>query len=154
MSRPTIYLAGPVAAYDDGGADWREAVSEVYGEEFDFRNPLDKYNVPLDKLEIVPRDADVDGEGEVSVTELVEEDKRLLRESDAVLVGYSAVRSIGTPMEVMWARERDYPVALWVRDGTDFADLSPWYQYHATATTEYIDRAMEYLDEQAGDADA
>jgi|AntDeeMinimDraft_4_1070355.scaffolds.fasta_scaffold38337_2 hypothetical protein len=22
------------------------------------------------------------------------------------------------PMEVMWARERDMPVALWIRDGT------------------------------------
>lgn len=151
MSRPTVYLAGPVAAYDDGGAGWREDVIKLFSDEYQFRNPLDKYNVPLDELEIVPQRAN--RKGTVGVKTLVEGDKQLLQESDAVLVGYTDVQSIGTPMEVMWARERDYPVALWIRDETGFADLSPWYRYHATATTKDLTRALEYLAKQAGDAD-
>jgi len=92
----------------------------------------------------------VDGAGTdrddiVSVTELVETDKDLLRESDGVLVGYSAVRSVGTPMEVMWAYERDYPVAVWLRDNTSYDDLSPWYRYHATGVMQHESAALSHL---------
>lgn len=146
MSEVTVYLAGPVAAYDDGGAGWRDRVKVEYPE-MAFRDPLNKYNVPVDDLTVTP--APTAAEDEVGVAELVEGDKELLRESDGVLVGYSAVRSIGTPMEVMWARERDYQVALWVRDGTDFADLSPWYRYHATTCTTRLEKALRHLKEGA-----
>jgi len=141
---PTIYLAGPVAAYQDGGAAWRDRVQEEFGHEFDFRNPLDKYNVPVDDLTIVDG-AGTSTDGVVSVTELVETDKQLLEESDAVLVGYSDVQSIGTPMEVMWAYERDIPVAVWLRDDTAYDDLSPWYRYHAGAVRYNVDPALHYL---------
>ena len=53
-------------------------------------------------------------------------------------------------MEVMWARERDLPVAIWIRDGTPMNDLSPWYRYHATAMTNSVDMALRHVEHQAG----
>lgn len=144
MSKPTIYLAGPVAAYQNGGAAWRSNVEERFGDEFDFRNPLDKYNVPVEDIEIVDG-AGTSSEDVVSVTELVEADKQLLRESDGVLVGYSDVQSVGTPMETMWAYERDVPVAVWLRDATGYDQLSPWYRYHAGVVVDDLGSAMHYL---------
>jgi hypothetical protein len=145
MDSPIIYLAGPVAATDDGGAGWREAISEEYGADYGFHNPLDKYNVPVDTLEVVDGTSDPDTGHTVGVDELVAGDKKLLRESDGVLVGYVDVHSVGTPMEVMWARERDYPVALWIRDDTAFDGLSPWYRHHATALTNDLELALGHI---------
>jgi len=149
MSKPTVYLAGPVAELDDGGAGWRGDVEVEHGHLYDFRNPLSKYNVPVDGLTIVDG-ATHGGDNVVSVSEIVEGDKHLLTESDAVLVGYSAVRSIGTPMEVMWAYERDKPVAIWLRDGTACEDLSPWYRYHADLVTNSVKLALGSLDRRLG----
>lgn len=139
-----VYLAGPVQAYQDGGAAWRDRIIRQFDDEFDFRNPLDKYNVPVEDLTIVDG-AGTSTDGVVSVTELVEADKDLLEESDAVLVGYSDVQSVGTPMEVMWAYERDIPVAVWLRDDTSYEDLSPWYRYHAGAVVDEPEDALHYL---------
>lgn len=145
--RPTVYLAGPVAAYDDGGAGWRESIIDFYGDAYDLKSPLDKYNVPVEELTIVDGESG-DAPETVGVGEIVHGDLTLLRASDGVLVGYSDVKSIGTPMEVRWARERDYPVALWVRDDTEFDDLSPWYRYHATALTTAPGMGLRHIERQ------
>jgi nucleoside 2-deoxyribosyltransferase len=126
----SIYLAGPVAHVDDGGAGWREDVVDEYGDEFEFQNPLAQYNVPADQLSVVDGTSDPENLKTVSVNEIVGHDKKLLEDSDAVLVGYDPVPPIGTPMEVMWAFERDYPIALWPRDGSWLSDVSPWYRHH------------------------
>lgn len=149
MSEPTFYLAGPVMSVDDGGAGWRDEVTDLFDGEYEFLNPLGKYNVPAENLKVVDGTSG-EADNVVGVDEIVEEDKRLLRHSDGILVGYSAVRSIGTPMEVMWARERDLPVAIWIRDGTDMDDLSPWYRHHATAMTNSVELALNHLERQAG----
>ena len=135
MSEHTIYLAGPVASLEDGGASWRQDLVDEYAEDDDvhFENPVAKYNVPAGDVDIVPSESD--DPGEVTPGEIVEADKSMLRESDGVLVGYSDVQSIGTPMEVMWAHERDVPVVIWIRDDTLYGELSPWYRYHADAVT-------------------
>lgn len=147
---PTIYLAGPVMDTDDGGAEWRRDVVTQYGEQYEFRNPLSKYNVPASDVVVV--DGAAPRPDEVSVSELVTTDKRLIDESDGLLVGYSKRRSVGTPMEVMWAYERDYPVALWIRDNTAISDLSPWYRHHASAITNSIELALGHIDrEVSGD---
>jgi len=150
MTEPTIYLAGPVAAYDDGGAAWRAWIKDQFPD-VDFRDPLAKYNVPVEDLTITATETPF--EGEISVDTLVESDKELLRVSDGVLVGYTDVQSVGTPMEVMWARERDYPVALWVRDDTAFDELSPWYRHHVTACTTDVELAIAHLTERVGGDD-
>jgi nucleoside 2-deoxyribosyltransferase len=130
----TIYLAGPVQHAPRGGAGWRETIIERYeGGEYEFLNPLSKYNVPLEALDVVADPDPADPET-VGVRELVERDKGLIRDADGVLIGYSPRRSIGTPMEVMYAYAREIPTALWVRDDTDIEALSPWYRYH----TDYV----------------
>jgi nucleoside 2-deoxyribosyltransferase len=145
MSEHTIYLAGPVAALDDGGASWREEITETYAEDDDvhFENPVAKYNVPAGDVEIVPHESD--DPSEVTPEEIVEADKEMLRESDGALVGYSDVQSVGTPMEVMWTFERDMPVVIWIRDGTPHSELSPWYRHHAAAVTDSPAMAVESL---------
>ena len=139
----TIYLAGPVANVEDGGSQWRNELVESYPNS-DFNNPLDKYNAPAEDLTIVTKPAR--GDTEVTHTEIVEGDKELLRESNAVLVGYTDVLSTGTPMEVMWAYERNYPITIWLRDGSILPDLSPWYQYHADFITAKQGHAVAHLE--------
>lgn len=147
MSELTVYLAGPVAHKADGGASWRNAITETYSDApIDFRNPLSKYKVPATDVEIVSDDP---GENEVTPADIVHADKELLRESDAVLVGYSAVRSIGTPMEVMWAYNRYKPVALWIRDGTPEENLSPWYRHHVSGIYDEMSDAVGALQDAA-----
>lgn len=126
----SVYLAGPVQHKADGGAAWRESIEGAYPD-INWLNPLSKYNVPVEGIDIVPDAADADGETAVTPADIVTGDKELLRDADAILVGYSPVRSIGTPMEVMWSYDHYKPIVLWVRDETAVSDLSPWYRYHA-----------------------
>jgi nucleoside 2-deoxyribosyltransferase len=142
MTDHTLYLAGPVAALDDGGASWRDDLIAAH-DEVAFANPLDHLNAPADDIDIVSYESD--DPSEVTPEEVVEADKDLLRESDGVLVGYSRERQIGTPMEVMWAFERDVPVVIWIRDETLYSELSPWYRYHADAVTTSRRQAVESL---------
>ena len=140
----TLYLAGPVAALDDGGAGWRDELVDAYADaDVGFANPLDHLNAPAEDVDIVPYESN--DPSEVTPDEIVENDKEMLRESDGVLVGYSRERQIGTPMEVMWAHERDVPVVIWVRDETLYGDLSPWYRYHADAATTSRSEAVSLL---------
>lgn len=133
----------------DGGASWREDVEAYCGDAIDTRNPLSKYNIPVEQLTVVDGDSGND-DRTVSVSEIVENDKRLISESDGLLVGYSAVRSIGTPMEVMWAYERDMPVVLWSRDYTSRSQLSPWYRYHVDFVTAQLPIALHTLQQLIG----
>ena len=126
----SVYLAGPVGYSSDNGTGWREEIENDYGDQFTFRNPLAKYNIPADNLSLVEGVSDPNNKKTVGVDEIVKGDKQLLEGSDAVLVGYEPVRSIGTPMEVMWAYERGHPIALWPIEGTWMSELSPWYRYH------------------------
>jgi len=144
VTEPIIYLAGPVAHKDDGGASWREAIKDAYEDEpVEFRDPLDKYNVPAQDLDVVPGESDPDEDTTVGVREIVEGDKELIDESDGILVGYEPVRSVGTPMEVMYAYERDMPIGMWVRD--EDGTFSPWYRGHVTFTASYMTHTVTTL---------
>lgn len=148
MPRATIYLAGPISACPDGGA-WREEVQSYFGDDYDFRDPLAKYDVPADDLMVVEGVSDPDTPHTVGIEEIVAGDKRLIDESDGLLVGYTDVQSVGTPMEVLYARERGLPVAIWVRDSTEFDALSPWYRVHATAITTAPELGLRHVERQA-----
>jgi hypothetical protein len=146
---PTIYLAGPVNYLDDGGASWRKEVIDEYGDIFDFKNPLDQYNVPVEDLTVVDEsDSRVADTGYVTHTEIVESDKQMLRESDGVLIGYVKVKSIGTPMECMWAHDRRYPIGLWIRDDTDHGDLETWYLDHCPTISHDRNKTLQAVHRQ------
>ena len=139
MSDFTVYLAGPVNHIEDGGKSWRDEIKDHYSDnEFlDFRDPLDKYNIRVEDLEVVP--GEDSGEGEVSVAEIVHGDKEMIRECNALFVGYNPVRSIGTPMEVMYAYQKGYPIGIWDRESVGEEQLSPWYRYHADVIGQYYE---------------
>jgi len=143
-----VYLAGPIAAVDDGGAAWRDQLVSDYPD-IEWLNPLDQYNVPLDDLYIV--DAPTEDESAMSVRELVEHDKRLLAKADGILAGYSDVQQIGTPMEVIAGWRDDIPVSMWVRDGTPLTDISPWYRYHCGQITSDRGLAVSFLERRCGE---
>lgn len=96
------YLAGPIANVTDGGHTWREYIEENY-KGVTWRNPLNKYDVPGTEVKIVEGvQKSAEEKGVVTVSELVEADKDMINESDGMLVGWSKVPSVGTPMEVMY----------------------------------------------------
>lgn len=147
MSKSRIYLAGPVRERFEGGRLWREEMIEDWSHRFEFCNPLDKYNVSTENLIVVPGVSDYRESDTVGVSEIVEGDKEMMTTSDAILVGYTAVESIGTPMEVMWAAERDYPVVVWIQDSEiGLEDMSPWYRYHADHIETSRDDALAKLE--------
>lgn len=147
----SVYLAGPVQHVADGGASWRASL-ESDRPEVNWLNPLAKYNIPASDVEIVGEGSDAAGEdGTVTPDEIVSGDKDLLRDADAVLVGYTHMKQIGTPMEVMWAWDHYMPVALWIRDGTDVDELSPWYRYHASKIVHSRSDAVDVLTEATED---
>lgn len=143
MSRPSVYLAGPVRHAEDSGRGWRDAIAAV-NSHIEWLNPLDEYDAPASDVEIVNGHASSDNE--LGVATLVESDMRLIREADAVLVGYSTARAVGTPMEVMFASEHDTPVVIWTRAGQVAEQLSPWYRYHANLITPHRRDAVKKVE--------
>lgn len=139
-----VYLAGPVNNVEDGGKSWRDTVKESYEDVpfVEFRDPLDKYNVSVEDLTIV--DEEPSGDDEVAVSKLVSSDKFMIKDSDVLFIGYEPVQSIGTPMEVMWAYERDYPIGMWLR-GHEYDDLSPWYKHHVDVFEQMSLKTIERL---------
>lgn len=129
-----IYLAGPINRVDDDGATWRRGIKTVI-DRVAFEDPLDNVQMPA---------AD---------TEVVEADLAALGRSDAVLVGYRDVLSVGTPMEVKTAADAGMPIAIWIRDGTFYSDLSPWYRHFAGFIGNSADDAIDWLEEQLDGGD-
>lgn len=141
----TVYLAGPIQFADDGGHGWRNRVAtefETVG--IEWSDPLDKYDARSEAVIVHngdPPENPPEGSDLISTTELVEADKELVAAADALLVGWDDVPSAGTPMEVLYAYERDTPVVVWYRGDS----LSPWMQYHADAVFESLDDCVEWL---------
>jgi len=144
MSQTAVYLAGTIKQTSDGGASWRQRVKSEYSDDtVAFVDPTDNINVPGDELDVV--EGEPTSASEVSVEEIVAEDKKMLRESDIVLVGYSDVKSVGTPMEVQWAYGRNYYIFMWIRDDTPRDDLSVWYRYHCDYISDELSDVMNQL---------
>lgn len=144
MTNPTVYLAGPVQHTEDGGKEWRDETVTEYGDKFDFHNPLWKYNVPLNDLEVVDGESG-DGKGTVGTEEIVANDKKLIRNSDAVLIGYQSVESAGTAMETMFAYKLGLPVVLWIRGSTPKQEVPIWYRYHTDEIRHNLGGAMKCI---------
>jgi len=127
----TIYLAGPIKNAVKAGRPWRNRIQAAFLDT-EFWNPLDEVDAEVDTT---------------NPAEIVTADKRGIQESDAVLVGYTDKQQIGTPMEVMFAYERDKPVAIWLRDDTHQEELSAWYRHHCFVSENRAD-CVDYLKEQ------
>jgi len=136
--QPRVYLAGTV--------EWREGVIDRFGDRIKFQNPLGKYDCDLDELTILPGHQDGGDPTTIGAADIIETDKELLRNSDAVLVGYGRSHgSVGTPTEVLFAYARDKPVALCIQDDTMHHEIPAWYRYHITAQFSNPRLALRYL---------
>jgi len=126
----TIYLAGAINGCTDAEAyNWRDKVRSHF------------YLLGIAKLKD-PMVRDYRGREDACCAEIVELDKRDIRESDILLVRWTKP-SVGTSMEVLYAFERDIPIILWVDPG---ATISPWLRYHASLIVSDFKLAMEKLE--------
>lgn len=142
MSGDRVYLAGPVNFAADGGHGWRNMAEQEHPA-FDWSNPLDEFDVPSTDANLVYTDEVIDNEDLVSSGAIVRSDKRKVRESDAVLVGWKDVPATGTPMEVLYAWQWGIPVVVWYEGER----LSPWMYHHATGVYDAFDDSIEALDD-------
>ena len=126
----TVYLAGPVRNLDDGGLSWRQEVREKLEPYYKIESPLDKYNPSVEDIEVVDQSFPQD-DSKVVYWEIVRSDKKQVTKSDVLFVGHKDVQMIGTPMEVMYAYERNIPIVIWDMDAIGEENMSPWFRKHA-----------------------
>lgn len=134
MSKPRIYMGGPIRHSDDNGSAWRSEVEAAYGHAYTFLNPLDW--------------ASPDEHGNAP-TGVVQEDLARLETADAVLVRWRTdIPSRGTSMEIAYASQWDIPVVLWCADaptrptGWLETNVSQWVLSHADTVT--VDRTAAF----------
>jgi nucleoside 2-deoxyribosyltransferase len=107
----SIYLCGPINGCTDAEAnDWRSEVKKHFSDTID------------------PMVRDYRGKEAESYREIVDLDKRDVRNADVILVNYDKP-SVGTSMEVFYAWTLGKPIVVWCRPGTV---ISPWLRYHST----------------------
>lgn len=100
----------------------------------------------MDDSRIVEGYSDPEEPDTVGRLELVESDKQLIRESDTILVCYEKVLSVGAPMEVIWAHEPGYPIAIWLTDETSYDSVSAWYHAHVSRVAHDVRRCFSRLE--------
>lgn len=135
-----IYLAGPTWNSDHKDA-WRDRLTE----EKDFDH-IEWVN-PRDTMEYDP--------DEHEPGRVVHEDKTLIESSDAVLVGDTGERSVGTWREVEFALcDLGLPVAIWTNPydmgNWDYRTVSPWLSEVGPAFAN-PEHCIEWLVDQAED---
>jgi len=128
-----VYLCGPInGCTDEECKDWRAAIRE---------SVLAQWRT----IFIDPMKRDYRGRESESYREIVDLDKRDVRNADVVLVNYSKP-SVGTSMEVFYAWTLGTPVIVWCAAD---AVISPWLRYHSTAIVHSLDQAVAKIMEIA-----
>lgn len=146
--KPKVYLCGPVKNDYSGGQVWRREVMRQYPDMFEWVNPLDYFDGENSGATIVfsqeEADRHHDGMETYFPSDIVPTDKQLIRESDAVLVGYlEEVVSPGTWQEELYAHQLGKPIALW-HGGSRYA----WSYHHSHLQSESLDECVDYLQKQ------
>lgn len=120
------YLCGPINGCTDAEAtDWRRY-----------------FNGFLPGC-IDPMKRDYRGKEAASYREIVELDKRDIRNADIMVVNYSKP-SVGTSMEIFYAWTLGKPVVLWCAPD---AVISPWLRYHCLAIVHSKEAALAKVQE-------
>lgn len=118
-----LYLAGPInGCTDEECVDWRKHIKDLWG--YPVKDPMVR---------------DYRGQEGDFYREIVDLDKRDIRQSDIVIVNYIKP-SVGTSMEVFYAWTLGKPIIVVAKRGTR---ISPWLQYHSTCIVETFALARE-----------
>ena len=121
-----VYLCGPInGCTDEECTNWRQEMKEHYPSAID------------------PMKRDYRGKEAESYREIVDLDKRDVRNADIILVNY-VKPSVGTSMEVLFAWTIGKPVVVWCAAD---ANISPWLRYHSTAFAHSIKEIVDKINE-------
>ena len=121
ISRVKIYLCGPINGCTDSECmDWRAEVLKHFPDAID------------------PMKRDYRGKEAESYREIVDLDKRDVRDAEVILINY-VKPSVGTAMECFYAWTLQKPIVLLCERG---ANLSPWLRYHSTAIVHSVAEAV------------
>lgn len=121
-----VYLCGPInGCTDEEATSWREAVKQHFPQSID------------------PMKRDYRGVEKLLYREIVDLDKRDIRNSDIILVNYDKP-SVGTSMEVFYAWELGKPIVVWCKED---AKLSPWLIYHSTSLVHTLESVVKKIEE-------
>jgi hypothetical protein len=116
-----VYLCGPINGCTDSEAsDWIEEIKGFYSEAID------------------PMVRDYRGKEADSYREIVDLDKKDVRNCDCLLVNY-VKPSVGTAMEVFYGWTIGRPIIVLCAPD---AVISPWLRYHSTCFVYTIDQAI------------
>lgn len=138
METTKVYLAGPVHHTDDMGKGWRRQIEE----EWDW-HPIEWVN-PVAELEYDP--------DKHAAEYVVENDRELLEQCDAVLVGHTGDPTPGTWREVEWSISvLEIPVYIWVglcppEMLAEQKPFSPWTE-EAGAISGWVNRLIDQITE-------
>lgn len=125
LTMKSIYLCGPInGCTDDEACTWREWFKKKKG--FVLIDPMKR---------------DYRGKEAEDYREIVDLDKRDVRECDALVVMYTQP-SVGTAMEIFMAWTIGKPVVI-INESTK--PISPWLRYHATAIVDSKEEALKKL---------
>jgi len=121
-----VYLAGPInGCTDEEAKNWRAVAKD------EFPNAID------------PMVRDYRGIEEDCYRQIVDLDKRDIRNSDCLLVNY-VKPSVGTSMEIFYAWTLGKPIVVVARNDVR---ISPWLRYHSTTIIDSFNDAYEWIKE-------
>lgn len=130
-----VYLAGPIGSIGPEAARaWREEALRL----------ADTVFTSLEVLN--PMDFE-DDEGPFHTDEIVNTDKFLIAQADALLVDGRPNFAYGTPMEVLLGWQQQKLVVVW---GIERDEAPIWLRYHASRFEPTLAAALEYLYAVAG----
>lgn len=124
-----LYLCGPInGCTDDEACTWRDW--------------FNRQRFPC----IDPMDRDYRGKEAESYREIVDLDKKDVRDCDVLVVMYTQP-SVGTSMEVFYAWMLGKPVIVIDESSKP---ISPWLRYHSTAIVKSKEEALAKLEKWNG----
>lgn len=143
-----IYLSGPVRCVDDNGIEWRKEVIDN-NPGLDFNNPLDNYSPEEEDILSDPAEFSEDSDrDQILPAEYVTEDKIMINDSEAVLLGLPENIARGSLMEAMYAHMRDIPIFVWTIEGQR---ESGWIFHHSefmhSSREKVIEEIKDYMRE-------
>lgn len=118
MSKPRIYLAGPISGLTyDGATSWRDYVSTRLAPNVECRSPM--RNKDYLKQEGILKDSYEGGEWLLSTNKfIVARDRNDVYQSDLILVNFLGASKVsaGTFIEIGWANAWNKPIVAVIDD--------------------------------------